>query len=387
MPRPQKNNAAGDDHCSAERHRRAFFAATPGSYWNPKLTIIKKQNGDRTVIATADIQPSEVLAILPPGSGVPKPDHQSIPCSVHLDPDLSLAGSIYCLLNAGEMPRSTLANHYLSTLPAADWYATHHPVLRLYLSCDERQRQQLTPHFYLFHHLQQIERWLDHLPEQERHLEQAHRAVLVATSRAWGCGLLPYLDFFQHANDGPLLGQGQSLHANRLYQEGDEVYANYGPKDSFQLFCQYGFSQQETTVAIPQPRPSGFALALDPDLQELCLGDLARPLLIDEAPPSLDPLLRLSRLSVMASIDTLGIDDLASNHRHPINADNERRALRAIYRRFLDHTRSAEECSAALPPLEAAEPFRDQLHARLLVLKSSISLIENHWLSLLNANL
>jgi len=369
--------------CRSEKNRQLFFKHVDNCYWNPKLVITELPSGDRTVIATDPIEADELLVVLNQNSFSKENISQ-------LESGLTLPAYLYQFYVDYGVHCPHGYEHYFHSLPTYEWYAENHALLKLYLSLSEVQRKKLATQFFLIGRINVMLEWLDTIPDHEAQPKEAIRAVIACSTRAWSrAGLVPWIDFFNHAYDGSMLSNnGTSIKATHHYAKGAEVNTTYGLKDSLQLLTIYGYETKEKTLLVARPPISTLLVAANPDLEDYHAFSKEHPFLFRDELNGFEHFLSHFRLMVFDKNDlaitnrTVGIDTPF------VNGDNEykavKSALMAVNETEKYFNKMFETFKEIVP--DVPEHFWKEYEVKTKILLALREKIHQHWKNLVIEN-
>jgi hypothetical protein len=372
-----------------EEARRLFFEQVSNCYWNPKLVIKTLPNGDRTVVTNDYITSEEPLVVLNPSSFFDK--EKAIENTIYPLDDLSsslvIPGYLYQFY-VGLTDKCPVGyDNYFNALPTYQWYAENHEMIKVYISIDQGMRDELKQNIFLIRQLDEMVEWASKIPDHTVDTEAVIRAVTACASRSWSSvGLVPWIDFFNHAYNGSVLSnQGTTITATHKYEKGDEVNTSYGFKDSLQLLTIYGFVSEEKTVAITRPPISPFSVALDSELEGYKAFSEECPFLLNEELGNFDYVLSHLRLCALSKYDTFFIDDLNSQYRKFINAENEYSAIKIGLICIRETRKHLEEMLEKINKncKELPPAFQNDFDEKFKILNKLHRLFHEHWYDML----
>lgn len=352
------------------------------------MEIIQLENGDRTVVCNQPIRNEEPLVILSKDIDYSTEwaRNYGTVSTTGLPDDLLIAAALYQFHTSLVKESKEADGYYFLSLPTAQWYKTNHLTLKLYNSLSEEKQNALESDFDLFRRFNTLKEWAKSIPGHRVNVDLVYGSVLQAATRTWPCGLVPYIDFFQHADDGSWLSNDNTtIHATHEYETGSQVNTSYGPKDRLMLMSWYGFeSDQPTTISMYREEPSSTAFSLDPDLTK-CWDSLgSSPLLLGNQLLYLNELIRWGRMASVTRIDALTITEISDESKEVINLDNEARALRCVLKSIgnklqldLQVYNKLKDCGAI------AEIFQGELSNRAKCFAKAVKEIETMWADLL----
>lgn len=374
---------------SAEEARQQFFKTVEGSYWNPKLSIKSLSNGDRTVVTNKFIRKGEPLVILHPDACF-----TSYRCIENSKEDLSkinkslvIPAYLYQFYTGHTLNCPPGYDHYFNALPTYDWYSQNHEFLKLYINLNSEQKEVLKEHFILANQLDDFIEWAKSIPNHEFNWQQAVRSVLAATTRSWSsAGLVPWIDFFNHAYDGSLLEIGaNTITASHAYEEHDEVNTSYGFKDSLHLLSVYGYETDIKTVIIKRLPISEFAAASNQEFRKYKDLSEQHPFVFNTDLRTFDRFISHMRLTVLDKYDLLHVTDLTEQYKNWINGDNEMRALKVALK-CLDYTHEylTDVNKAITKALDKVpDAFQKDFKAKFEILDALYKKTNEHWINVL----
>lgn len=372
-----------------EEARRLFFEQVPNCYWNPKLSIKTLPNGDRTVLTNDFIDSEEPLVVLNPSSFFDKEkaiENARYPLD-GLSSSLIIPGYLYQFYTGLAEQCPIGYEHYFNALPTYEWYAKNHEMVKVYISIDQEMRDELKQNIFLVRQLDELIEWAAKIPDHTINIESAIRAVTACASRSWSSvGLVPWIDFFNHAYNGSVLSnQGTTITSTHKYEKGDEVNTSYGFKDSLQLLTIYGFVSDEKTVAITRPPISPFSVALDSELEGYKAFAEDCPFLLNSEINNFNYVLSHLRLCALSKYDVFFVDDLNNQYRDFINAENEYNAIRIGLICIRETRNHLEEMLEKIDKNSKGLPasFAADFECKFKILDKLQRLFEEHWFSLL----
>jgi hypothetical protein len=313
--------------------RVAFFKKVDNCYWNPKLTIKTLPDGDRTVIALDAIENDEPLVILNTDSyfGYSKAIKYSVEDISTLDEYLLLPAYLYQFYTKHTLNYPQGYDYYFNALPTYEWYAKNHEVLKIYTSLDPSQKEKAGENLILIKKINLLLTWIETIPNHILNIEQAIRSVFVCSTRTWSVGLVPWIDFFNHAYNGsPLNKEATTITATHTYEKNEEVNTTYGLKDSLELLNIYGFCAKEKTISIPFFPISSFCTALDSDFENYQQFTESNEFLLNKTLHNIEHLIAHFRLCVLNKKDVLFVNDIGKDFKTLINMENEHKAIKLL---------------------------------------------------------
>ena len=372
-----------------EKARELFFKEVDDCYWNPKLKIKVLENEDRTVVTSKPIQNKESLVILNTNSyfGHEKTEQYSKEDLSKLSEKLRIAAYLYQFYTGHTKSYPKGYNHYFNALPTYEWYAKNHLLLAMYLELEEEQKKEIKKQFFILEQMDELTKWVEQIPGHAVNIEQIRRCILICVTRTWSVGLVPWIDFFNHAYNGSgLANDATTINATHEYQAGQEVNTTYGDKDSLQLLNTYGFSSKEKTLAIPKPPVSSFAIALDPELQVYQQLSNHNPFMVYESVHNTDYLLGYLRLCTLSKIDILNIQDIHEEHKKIINPSNEHKTVKLALLCIEEITNQIQTIKKRM--LKVIDPipssWEEDLNVKFEILKNLKKKVYVHWLKMID---
>ena len=381
----KKTNNTFDCPNKAREH---FFKKVSNCYWNPKLTIKTLLNGDRTVVALDTIENDEPLVIL--NNNLYFNNEKAIKYSVEnistLDECLLLPVYLYQFYTKHTLKYPAGYDYYFNSLPTYEWYAENHEVLKIYTALDINQQEKANENFAIIKKINLLVDWIKTLPKHTLNIEQAIRSVFICSTRTWNVGLVPWIDFFNHAYNGSALNMdATTITATHVYMEGEEVNTTYGLKDSLELLNTYGFSAEEKTVAIPFLPISSFSIALDSEFEKYQLFTEDNEFLINKTLHNIESLIAHFRLCVLNKKDILFTDNIAEDFKNIINIDNEHRAIKLllscmkiIHEKIKKTKENLTQITGVLP-----DKYEKDINMKNKILKKATKKIYVYWIKLL----
>ena len=384
-----KNNL--DAFSCPNKARVAFFKKVNDCYWNPKLTIKTLPNGDRTVVALDTIENDEPLVILNTnsyfdGAKAIKYSREDISS---LDESLFLPAYLYQFYTKHTLKHSLGYDHYFNALPTYEWYAENHETLKIYTSLSPNQKEKANENFAIIKKINELIDWIKTISNHTVDIEQAIRAVFICSTRTWNVGLVPWIDFFNHAYNGSALNiDATTITATHVYEKDEEVNTTYGLKDSLELLNTYGFCTEEKTVAIPFLPISSFAIALDSEFESYQLFTKGNEFLINKTLHNIESLIAHFRLCVLSKKDILFIDNIAEDFKTFINIENEYKAIKlllscikVIHEKIKKTKESLTQITGVLP-----DKHEEDIRIKNEILKKATKNIYIYWVKLLEDN-
>lgn len=374
-----------------EQARKQFFEVFKDCYWNPKLKIKTTSNEDRIVVTDSSIESGEPLVILNDSIcfGLDKANQYTIEPLNDLSSDLIIAGYLYQYY-CGHALCPEGYDLYFNALPTYEWYKNNHEMLKVYLSLTLEKQQELEDAFYLFNQLNKFLDWASSLSNLSFNKEHAIRALIAVTTRSWSSsGLVPWIDFFNHASDGSLLNKNVGINATHKYKKGDEVNTSYGVKDSFKLLSIYGYCTSIKTLGLVRMSVSDYALALDKELKEYQAATEYIPFLLDTKLENFETILAHFRLVALNKYDVIQIKDLNAEYKVGLNGSNEFNAVKSFLFCLKKTQEDLETISTRIvKAFESVDrvPFvlREEFEIKMNIISLAKDKIFIHWNSLLD---
>jgi hypothetical protein len=381
-----KNNL--DVFSCPNKARVAFFKKVNDCYWNPKLTIKTLPNGDRTVIALDTIENDEPLVIL--GANLCFDGDKAIKYSVEdissLDESLFLPAYLYQFYTNHTLKYPLGYDHYFNALPTYEWYAENHETLKIYISLNSNQKEKANENFAIIKKINLLIEWINTISNHAPNIEQAIRAVFICSTRTWNVGLVPWIDFFNHAYNGSALNiDATTITATHVYEKNEEVNTTYGLKDSLELLNTYGFCAEEKTVAIPFLPISSFVIALDSEFEKYQLFTENNEFLINRTLHNIESLIAHFRLCVLDKKDILFVDNIAEDFKTFINVENEHRAIKLLLSCIKVIDEKIKKTKEGLTQVIGVLPSKheEDMHMKNKILKKTVKYIHVYWIKLL----
>jgi hypothetical protein len=230
--------------------------------------------------------------------------------------------------------------------------------------------------------------WVKQIPKHKPNIEEAIRSYLITRTRSWSSfGLVPWIDFFNHSDQGSFLnGEGTSIHATHAYEKGDEVNTSYGLKDTFHLLTTYGYVAKETTVPLLCPPVSKFAVAFDPNLNNGVTLSEDYPFLIKKNVNNFNQIISYFRLCAFNKHDLFFVNDIATESKRFINGENEHKAVKIGLFCLEKSKKSLENVKNNFDAIskELPESFVKEFEGKMEILKELSLKFHTHWLNLLD---
>ena len=381
-----KNNL--DAFSCPNKARVAFFKKVNDCYWNPKLTIKTLPNGDRTVVALDTIENDEPLVILNTNSyfNGDKAIKYSREDISSLDESLFLPAYLYQFYTKHTLKHPLGYDHYFNALPTYEWYAENHETLKIYTSLNSNQKEKANENFAIIKKINELIDWIKTISNHTVDIEQAIRAVFICSTRTWNVGLVPWIDFFNHAYNGSALNiDATTITATHVYEKNEEVNTTYGLKDSLELLNTYGFCAEEKTVAIPFLPISSFAIALDSEFESYQLFTKDNEFLINKTLHNIESLIAHFRLCVLSKKDILFIDNIAEDFKTFINIENEYKAIKLLLSCIKVIDEKIKKTKEGLTQVIGVLPSKheEDMHMKNKILKKTVKYIHVYWIKLL----
>jgi hypothetical protein len=383
------NKSNGTIFNCPNKARETFFKKTKNSYWNPKLTIKTLPNGDRTVTALDTIKDDEPLVILNANAyfGKNKALKYSVEDISTLDDSLILPAYLYQFYTKHTTKYPLGYEHYFNALPTYEWYAKNHEVLKIYTSLNPSQQEKASENFVIIKKINLLFEWIKTIPNHTVDIEQAIRSVFICATRTWNVGLVPWIDFFNHAYNGSALNnEATTITATHSYKKNEEVNTTYGLKDSLELLNTYGFCAKEKTVAIPFLPISSFVVALDSDFKKYQEYTKGNEFLVNKTLHNIDNLIAHFRLCVLDKKDVLFIDNITKDFKTFININNEYRAIKLLLLCIKEIHKKTKETKENLIQVTGVLPikYEKDINMKHEILEKLTKKLYVYWMKLLD---